>query len=242
MGWAAGIAVFLCLQEPVEVQVESILSRFGALAREEQEGARLVEQLTALGGSAIEPLARRLAEDLRDGAASASAEAILETLEGRPAAQGPLQSAFADGATPSSGRIELARALASLLDQVSWRDGLLAIAANPDADLEDRRRAAELLVEAGDERVLEVLPEIEELQGPDPRVEFREAAELLRRWSEEPRVMVIGEGVPPPPGRPRPPARKKGSGTDGAEVFYYVSLGVAAAGIAAALLVHRRKG
>jgi hypothetical protein len=243
MGWAAGIVLFLSVQEPIEVQVESVLSRFGALAQEEQEGARLAEQLTALGGPAVEPLARRLAEDLRDGAASASAEAIQEALEGRSEARMPLQTAFADGATSPAGRIALARALSGLLDQESWRDGLLAIAVDPEVSLPDRRRAAELLVATGDERVLGVLAEMEDLEGADLAAGLREAEERLRRWNEEPRARVETEVRPAPVERRRTPPRKKeeeGVGTVG--WVYYGALGAAAAGTVAVLLAHRRKG
>jgi len=239
MGWVAGIALLMGSQDPVEMQVDSLLREYEAAAQAEQSGFRLVEQLLALGDSAVEPLAQRLAEDLRDGMVSDSADGILEAISGRSDAQVPLQTAFADGTTPPAGRIELARALSDLLDHVSWRDGLLAVAADPEVELSDRRRAAELLLEEGDERVLDVLSEIDALEGMDLLDEMREAEERLRRWREEPRVTVEGEVRPLPPER-RPPPGKKEDGA-GAASRYYVTLGAAAAGVAALLLVFRRK-
>ncbi len=239
MDWAAGIALLLGSQDPIEMRVDAILRQFETAAQAEQAGARLAERLMALGGSAVEPLARRLAEDLRDGTASASSGAILEVLDGRVEAQVPLQTAFADGATSAAGRIELARALVSLLDQASWRDGLLAVAADPEAGLGDRRRAAELLLEAGDERAAEILAEIGRLEGAGPPGGSRGAP---GRWSEEPRTTVAAEGRPAPAERRRASPRKKEAEAGPVPAVSYVSMGVAAAGIAALLWINRRKG
>lgn len=97
-------------------------------------------------------VARRLAADLRDGLASDSAPALLEALEGRPEALAPLQAAFRDPATSAAGRVELAGALAELDDAVSWRDGLVAIMIDEEAQLDDRIGAAEQLLAVGDAR------------------------------------------------------------------------------------------
>lgn len=240
MGWVAGIVLSLASQEPVEAQVEAILRRFQALAQEEQEGARLAEQLAALGGAAVEPLARRLAEDLRDGAAAETAEAIQEVLEGRPEALAPLQAAFADGATSPAGRIALARALSGLMDQESWRGGLLAIALDSRVPLGDRRRAAALLAATGDEEVLGLLAGLEDLESAEAA---REGEDRLKRWNEEPLAKVESGVRPPPADRRRPPPARKAEETKAGAVgwVYYGALGAAAAGMAAVLLAQGRK-
>jgi len=238
MGWVAGIFLLLGAQDPVEMQVEAILRQFEA----EQEGIFLVEQLMALGGPAAGPLARRLAEDLRDGMASDAAEAILEVLQGRPGVLVPLQTAFADGATTAAGRIELAWALSELADRMTWREGLLAIAADPEAELEARQRAAELLLEAGDDRVLEVFPEVEEPldAGASPGGGKGKPA---GGWREEPRETVRAEGRPAGEREVRGvPLKKKEERVDTTRTAYVIALGAAAAGIAALLLLNRRKG
>jgi hypothetical protein len=239
MDWVAGIVLSLASQEPVEAQVEAILRRFQALALEEQEGARLAEQLAALGGPAVEPLARRLAEDLRDGVATESAQAIQEALEGRPEALVPLRTAFADGATSPAGRIALAETLSGLMDRESWRDGLLAIALDPGIPLEDRRRAAALLAASGDEQILGLLSGLEDLEDAEAS---REAEERRKRWNEEPLSKLESGARPAPADRRRPPARKGEEGTGTVGWVYYGALGTAAAGMAAVLLALGRKG
>lgn len=149
------IAVLLALasvQDPVELQIDEFLRRFEAAAEIQVALARLSARLTALGAAASSPIARRLAEDLRDGMASAAAPALIDALSGRPDAIAPLQAAFRDATTSAAGRVELADALTQLDDTRSWRDGVAAIAADPQAGLDDRLRALGLLLAAEDGR------------------------------------------------------------------------------------------
>lgn len=209
----AAVLLFLMgSQGTLEERIEEILRRYEERAAEEQAATALVQQLGLLGEEATEPLARRLAEDLRDGAASEIAGAILSALEGRPAAQGPLQEAFLDAATPPAGRIELARALLSVLDPSSWREGLWEILLDPGTAAGERLRAATLLLEAGDEAAAALLGELLEDE-PPPRSAGSSPAGA---WIEEPRA-VLGEDrrvtdgdVPttPEPGRPDRTRRK----------------------------------
>src|SRR5437773_1901433 len=105
-------------QDVLEQQIDEYLRQFQAAAELQQGLAHLSSQLTALGAAAANPIARRLADDLRDGMVSASVPALLSALSGRPQALAPLQAAFRDAATSAAGRIELAVALAQLDDSM----------------------------------------------------------------------------------------------------------------------------
>lgn len=157
---AAALLALVCLpldlargeQDPVEGEIDEALRRFQAAAEVQLALAQLSARLSALGASATSPLARRLADDLRDGVASAAAPALIDALSGRPDALVPLQLAFRDLATGASGRIELANALSQLDDTSTWREGVAAIAVAPAVSLDDRLRALALLLAAGDPR------------------------------------------------------------------------------------------
>src|SRR5262245_29251767 len=140
-------AVLLLAQDPFEAQIDEALSRFEAAAELEQALTMLSAQLAALGVQATNPIAQRLAQDLRDGMASAAAPALIDALVGRPDALAPLQSAFRDAGTTAAGRIELADALLHLDDARSWRAGLLAIASDVQASLADRLHASKVLLD-----------------------------------------------------------------------------------------------
>jgi len=143
----------LFLQDPVEQQIDDSVRQFDAASEFEQALAILSAQLVALGTQATNPIARRLAEDLRDGMASAAAPAFIDALTGRPDALAPLQSAFRDAATSAAGRVELAEALLQLDDAMSWRAGILAIAGDASGAMADRVRAIRVLSEADDPQV-----------------------------------------------------------------------------------------
>ena len=136
----------LCLQDPFQQQIDDSIRQFDAAAELDQALAILSAQLVALGTQATNPIARRLALDLRDGMASAAVPAFIDALSGRPDALTPLQTAFRDATTSAAGRVELAEAL-------SWRAGILAIAADPEAVLAERLRALKVLAEADDPQV-----------------------------------------------------------------------------------------
>src|SRR6185436_15229993 len=140
-------AVLLLGQEPIQTQIDEALRQFEAAAQVDQALTLLSSQLLNLGVQAANPIARRLAQDLRDGMA---APAFIDALIGRPEALAPLQAAFQDATTPASGRIELAEALLHLDDALSWRAGLLAIAGDDRASLVDRLHAARVLLDAED--------------------------------------------------------------------------------------------
>ena len=144
------LVLLLSLQDPVQQQIDDSVRQFETAAELDQALTLLSSQLMALGAQATNPIARRLAEDLRDGMASAAAPAFIDALSGRPDALAPLQSAFRDAATSASGRIELAEALLQLDDAMSWRAGLLLIARDPGASLADRLHAIRVLLEADD--------------------------------------------------------------------------------------------
>ncbi len=221
----------------MEARIEFLLRRYEASEQADQVAAHLTEQLVALGEPAVEPLARRLAEDLRDGVPSDYAEAVIDALWGRPEALAPLRAVFADEATPPAGRIELARALLELMDEATWREGLLAVAADPGFDPADRRRAAEILLGAGDFRVLGIIAELEWEDGADAAAEGRPAL-----WGDEPRVTLVEERRPPAAGRPPPPGRRVDDGAGGLGPAAYVVAGAAAAGMVLLVLVFRRRG
>src|ERR1043166_2771496 len=149
-------AIFLLLvQDAVEQQIDAALRQFETATEIQQGLAILSSQLTALGAAATNPIARRLAEDLRDGMASAAMPALIDALSGRPEGLAPLQAAFRNAATSVAGRLELAGALAQLDDTMSWRQGIYSIAVHPQAALDDRLRALAPLLAADDPRALE---------------------------------------------------------------------------------------
>jgi len=151
------LALLLCLQDPVQQQIDESLRQFETADELDQALTLLSTQLLALGAQATNPIARRLAEDLRDGMASAAAPAFIDALSGRPDALLPLQAAFRDAATSAAGRIELAEALLQLDDAMTWRAGLLTIANVPTYSLTDRLRAVRVLFEAADPSVPGIL-------------------------------------------------------------------------------------
>jgi hypothetical protein len=172
-------AVGLLLQDPFQNQIDDALRRFEAAAEIDQALTLLSSQLMALGAQATNPIARRLAEDLRDGMASAAAPAFIDALVGRPDALAPLQSAFRDAATTAAGRIELAEALLQLDDAMSWRAGLLAIASDEQASVGNRLHAAKVLLEAEDPQVPVLLHAIVEDLHTRPEAEQRQVVEFL---------------------------------------------------------------
>src|SRR5204863_6640423 len=123
-------AVLLLSQEPIQTQIDEAVRQFEAAAQVDQALTLLSSQLLALGAQATNPIARRLAQDLRDGMASAAAPAFIDALMGRPEALAPLQTAFRDATTSAAGRIELAEALLQLDDAMSMRAGLIGIASD----------------------------------------------------------------------------------------------------------------
>jgi hypothetical protein len=164
----------LFLQDPFQQQIDDSLRQFEAATEIDQALTLLSAQLMALGAQATNPIARRLAADLRDGMASAAAPAFIDALVGRPDALVPLQTAFRDATTSVTGRIELAEALLQLDDAMSWRAGLLAISTDDRTLLPDRLRALKVLLEAEDPQVPGLLgslannlPELPELQQRD---------------------------------------------------------------------------
>jgi hypothetical protein len=211
-------------QDGVQRQLDELLRRFALAAEEEAALRTLSARLAELGETALVPIARRLADDLRDGMASAAAPALLLALAGHPEALDPLREAFGDPETAPSGRVELASALARLDDRRSWREGLRAVADDPAADPEDRLRAAELLRLDG------------ERSGGPPE---RGAPTGL----EEPRLTLVDEVERPAPVPPRPaPPRKKDGTSDGSFITMRSVVAGAAAGLLALLLALKRKG
>jgi hypothetical protein len=221
-------AALLLWQEPFQEEIDEAVRRFEAAAQVEQALALLSAQLAALGTQASSPIARRLAQDLRDGMASAAAPAFIDALVGRPEALVPLQDAFQDATTTAGGRIGLAEALLQLDDAVSWRGGLVAIAADEQTSLADRLHASKVLIEADDPQVAPILRSVVDGLAERPEEEQRRIVEFLRsantpltrgllgriaggfRVSDEPEVEVVDDPEPPPPAAAyRPPEKKK---------------------------------
>src|SRR2546421_3882820 len=147
----SGLIVLLLLsQDPLQAQIDEAVRRFEAAIEAEEALTLLSSQLVALGTQATSPIARRLAQDLRDGMASAAARAFIDALVGRPGALAPLQATFQEATTSAAGRIELAEALLQLDDAMTWRAGLIAITSDEKASLIDRLHAAKVLLEAED--------------------------------------------------------------------------------------------
>jgi hypothetical protein len=168
------LLLVLSLQDPFEQQIDDSLRQFEAAREMDQALSLLSSRLINLGAPAVNPIARRLAEDLRDGMASAAAPALIDALVGRPEALAPLQETFRDASTSAAGRIVLAEVLLQLDDAMSWRAGLLLIAAEGKASLTDRLHAIKVLIEAGDPGVPRILrslagtmPDLNELQQRD---------------------------------------------------------------------------
>lgn len=223
-------AVLLLAQEPIQTQIDEALRQFEAAAQVDQALTLLSSQLLSLGAQAANPIARRLAQDLRDGMASAAAPAFIDALMGRPDALGPLQAAFQDATTSAAGRVELAEALLHLDDAVSWRAGLLAIATDDRAVLADRLHASRVLLDADDPKIPQILRDLVGRLSGRPEAEQQQilaflaavnsplSRELLgvvaaaRRGTDEPHVVVLDDAAKrpdPPPSRPPPPKKKE---------------------------------
>src|SRR6185295_10867347 len=67
------MSLLLLLQDPFQNQIDDALRQFEAAAEIDQALTLLSSQLVALGSQATNPIARRLAQDLRDGMASSAA-------------------------------------------------------------------------------------------------------------------------------------------------------------------------
>jgi hypothetical protein len=245
-------AVLLLLQEPFEAEIDEALGRFEAAAELEQALTMLSAQLASLGAQAANPIAQRLAQDLRDGMASAAAPALIDALVGRPDALAPLQSAFRAAGTTAAGRLSLAEALLQLDDARSWRAGLLSIASDDQGSLADRLHASKVLLEAEDDQaaailrgIVEALPE----RSPEEQrkiVDFLRTAntpltrELLGRIAgagravDEPQVRILDDHEPPDP-RPAAATRQKKSETR--EATFLTMPSILAGGATLALLV-----
>lgn len=181
MAWLLAALLVSAPQDALRRQMEDALRRFEAEQDELRALDALSAQLLALGPAASTLIAARLAEDLRDGMASAAAPAFVDALIGRPDGLGPLRRTFGDAATSAGGRVEIARALFELDDPLSWREGLLEIAADASADLSDRLGAAGVLADAREERILPVLRALtDSLPGRSP-AERGEILDFLAR-------------------------------------------------------------
>jgi len=221
-------AVLLLTQEPIQTQIDEALRQFEAAAQVDQALSLLSSQLLALGAQAANPIAQRLAQDLRDGMASAAAPALIDALMGRPDALAPLQAAFRDATTSAAGRVELAEALLHLDDALSWRAGVLAIAADDRVTLADRLHASKVLLDAEDPQVPQILRDLVDRLPGRPEAEQQRviaflaavnsplSRELLafiaeaRRGTDEPHVQIIDDHSPrPEPAPSRPPQKKK---------------------------------
>lgn len=246
-------AALLLTQEPFQDQIDEALRQFDAAVEVDQALALLSAQLAGLGTQASSPIARRLALDLRDGMASAAAPAFIDALVGRPDALVPLQTAFRDATTSAAGRIELAEALLQLDDAMSWRGGLVSIAADEQASLTDRLHASKVLLEAEDGQVAALLRALVDTLPSRPPEEQRRIAEFLRsadtpltrgllariagassRGTDEPVVEIVDDPEPPPlEAAFTPPPKKKE--TRGATFFTMPS--IVAGGVTLVLLV-----
>ena len=153
----AVLLALLLRQDPYQNQIDEAVRQFEAAIEAEQALAILSARLAALGTRATSPIARRLAQDLRAGMASAAAPAFIDALVDRPEALGPLQTAFQDATTSAAGRIELAEALLQLDDAMTWRAGLIGIVTDDRSALADRLRASKVLLEAEDPKIQELL-------------------------------------------------------------------------------------
>lgn len=173
------LLLLLCLQDPFQQQIEDSVREFEATSRLDQALAILSSQLVALGVQATNPIARRLAQELRDGMASAAAPAFIDALAGRPDALVPLQTAFRDATTSAAGRIELAEALLQLDDAMSWRGGVLTIASDADMAMADRVHALRVLIEAEDPQAPPLLRSMTGSLSKIPEAKQREFVDFL---------------------------------------------------------------
>jgi hypothetical protein len=173
------LMLLLGFQDPFEQQIDNSLRQFEAAGEIDPALTLLSTQLIALGAQATNPIARRLAQDLRDGMASAAAPAFIDALIGRPDALAPLQAAFADATTSAAGRIELAQALLELDDAISWRVGLLSIAAEGKVSLTDRLRAIRVLSESEDPGIPGILRSLTRLLPDLAELDQRELVHFL---------------------------------------------------------------
>ncbi|HLY74489.1 MAG TPA: hypothetical protein VKU80_10265, partial [Planctomycetota bacterium] len=87
------LLLILGFQDPFDQRIDDSLRQFEAASEIDPALSLLSSQLIALGARATNPIARRLADDLRDGMASAAAPAFIDALVGRPEALAPLQEA-----------------------------------------------------------------------------------------------------------------------------------------------------
>jgi hypothetical protein len=245
-------AVLLLVQEPFQTEIDDALSRFEAAAELERALTMLSTQLAALGAQATNPIAQRLAQDLRDGMASSAAPALIDALVGRPDGLAPLQSAFRDASTTVAGRIELAEALLQLDDARSWRAGLLSIASDEQASLADRLHASKVLLDAEDDQapallraIVETLPE----RSPEEQrqvVGFLRSAntpltrELLGRIAgaaravDEPLVEIIDDREFPDP---EPPVLLRQKKNETRDATFLTMPSILAGGVTLVLLV-----
>jgi hypothetical protein len=217
----------LLSQDPFQSEIDDAVRRFEATIEAEQALALLSSQLVALGARATNPIARRLAQDLRDGMASAAAPAFIDALVGRPDALPPLQAAFQDATTSAAGRIVLAEALLQLDDAMSWRAGLIGIASDEKASLGNRLRAFKVLLEAEDPKAPELLRRLVESLPQRSEEDRKQVAAFLMLANtpltrellvdmavpageaEEPRVRIIDERPRAFREPPLPPLEKK---------------------------------
>src|SRR5436190_1495573 len=95
-GILAVSALSLFLQDPFQDQIDEAVRRFQAAVEVERALDILSGELAALGANATNPIARRLAQDLRSGMSADAAPAFIDALVGRPEALVPLQAAFRD--------------------------------------------------------------------------------------------------------------------------------------------------
>ena len=177
--------------QDVEQQIDDSLRRFEAAVEIQRALAQLSDQLVALGEAATSPIARRLADDLRDGMASAAVPALIDALADRPEALPELQAAFRNAATSAAGRIALANALAQLDDTMSWREGIRTIASDPRGSLPDRLRALGLLLMGEDPGAIEEVRTIAKgLPGLAPADQRRVAGFLAEANTPETRELL----------------------------------------------------
>lgn len=230
-------ALVLFAQDPFQSEIDEALSRFESAQEADQALALLSSQLLALGAGASDPIARRLALDLRDGMASSAAPALIDALMGRPGALAPLQSAFQDAGTSAGGRIELAEALLHLDDTMSWRGGLLAIASDDRVPLADRLHASRVLLDAEDPQIAEILRSLADRL---PGAERRQVADFLQSrgmlaglGTDEPRVRIIDEAPRPSASATRLPSKKKETRTE----TFFTMPSILAGGVTLVLLV-----
>ncbi len=192
IAWIFCLTAPLGAQDAVQQQIDDALRQFQTATEVEQALALLSSQLSALGAQATNPIARRLADQLREGMASAAVPALIDALSGRPEAVAPLQTAFRDATTSAAGRIELANALLQLDDTMSWREGLIAIASDARATLADRLHAAGVLHEVEDPQGSALLRSIVNGLPDRPEGEHRQVIDFLSRVNSRETRLLLG--------------------------------------------------